>query len=273
MTSAQRPKTQSRGSGSSRAALGGQRAAVSRQLEPNSASKSVRADSNVSPVVAASPSSEPPELIPEELAESLRGVYSRHELSTGSAFPKWIAVTSSLEGEGVTTVSRALAALLAQEFGQRVCWFDCEWLSSSTRAVEEPARRTLSELAEDMSALSRTFEVSTNIPSLRYLRPGLEPTGLSNPVVRSPQFGTLLARLDADFDHIILDMPPILSNSGTLALMLCADATLIVVKHRSTSMSMLERTLQATQPTPNLAVLLNRFKPSIPKRLLRMFSS
>lgn len=207
--------------------------------------------------------------IAPELGEALRGIVNRYELRTGEALPNSIAVTSALAGEGVTTVSQSLATLIAQEMGLFVCWVDCSWL---TARPDQPSdgRPDLLDLLADQSQIHSAFQTSPDLPKLISLSPGPVPESKRNLIVRSPGFEGLLGILADEFDHVIFDLPPILSNANALAILRRADASLIVVRHRATTVSQVQRAIESTQPTTNLGVVLNRFRPSIPQRFVRL---
>jgi Mrp family chromosome partitioning ATPase len=207
--------------------------------------------------------------IPDELAEALRGIVNRSELRTGSPLPQSIAVTSAIRGEGVTTVSKALAALIASELARSVCWIDCSWLSIHS-GPEHDGRPSLIDILTDESRLRSAFEASEEQPSLVSLSPGPIPESKRNQVARSPEFEQLLGLMREEFDHVILDLPPVLSHANSIALLGEADASLLVVRHRATSIAQVERALGAMQPTPNLAVVLNQFRTSVPGRIRRL---
>lgn len=223
------------------------------------------------PVVAHGPLSPLPRYdeIAPELAEALRGIVNRYELRTGDALPNSIAVTSALSGEGVTTVAQSLSTLIAQEMGLFVCWVDCSWLTARSDQASD-GRPDLLDLLADQSQIHSAFQTSPDLPNLISLSPGPVPENKRNLIVRSPGFERLLEILADEFDHVVFDLPPILTNANALAMLRRADASLIVVRHRSTTVAQVQRAIESTQPTMNLGVVLNRFRPSIPRQFLRL---
>lgn len=205
--------------------------------------------------------------IPQELAEAIRTVVNRYELRHDERLPTTIAVTSALHGEGVTLTSQALSTLVAQETGQYVCWVDCSWLASDQAAESTNGRPGLIEILADRAKILSAFQSAPDLPQLMSLNPGPVPESKRNMIVRSPEFDQLLDVLTSEFDHVVFDIPPVLNNANGLALVRRSDASLFVVRHRSTSIRQFRRALDATQPTPNLGVVLNKFKTSIPRRL------
>jgi Mrp family chromosome partitioning ATPase len=210
--------------------------------------------------------------IPAPLAESLRSIVNRYELSTGEPLPNSIAVTSPLPGEGVTTVSQSLATLIACEMGRFVCWVDCGWLTSDA-ADSDTNRPDLLDLLDDDAQIHAAFQADPDVPRLISLSPGPVPEAKRNLIVRSPSFERLLNVLADEFDHVVFDLPPVLTNSNALAMLRQADASLLVVRHRSTTLAQVERAIDASLPTPNLGVVLNRYRTSIPQALRRLLGS
>ena len=208
--------------------------------------------------------------IPEGLAEALRGIINRYELRTGTSLPNTVAVTSPLPAEGVTIVSQCLATMIAQEMGSFVCWVDCGWLTANPKSEASEHRPDLLDILADHSRIHSAFQVSPELPRLMSLAPGPVPDSKRNLIVRSPAFEQLLEVLAQEFDHVIFDVPPVLANANGLALLRQANASLIVVRHRSTTLAQVKRAVDATQPTPNLGVVLNRYRSSIPTRLARL---
>ena len=208
--------------------------------------------------------------IPAGLAEGLRGIINRYELRAGAGLPKSVAVTSALEGEGVTTVSQSLATLIAHEMGRFVCWVDCSWLALDSDPASLEGRQSLIDVLANPSSILSAFQTSPELPQLVAWSAGAVPNARRNMIVRSPEFERLLKILADEFDHVIFDIPPVLPNANGLALLRQADASLVVVQHRATTISQVRRTIAATQPTPNLGIVLNRYRSSIPARIQRL---
>ena len=210
--------------------------------------------------------------IPGELTEALRSIVNRHELRTGEPIPDAVAVTSSVPGEGVTTVSQALATLIAQEMERFVCWVDCSWLRPGG-IVADGSQPDLLDLLENQSEIHSAFQTTAELPNLISLAPGPVPESKRNLIVRSPGFEGLLRALADEFDHVVFDLPPVLSNAASLAVLRQADASLFVARHRSTTVPQLRRALDSTEPTPNIGVVLNRFRPSAPRVIRRLIDA
>ncbi len=205
------------------------------------------------------------ENIPDALSESLRGLVNRYELRAGESLPSIISVTSAVEGEGVTTVSQALALMIAHDFGKFVCWIDCSWMTAGqTRDPDDP-RPSLVDILADRSNVLSAFQSSPELPQLVSLSTAPVPEIKRNMIVRSSEFEWLLGVLTDEFDHVVFDVPPVLSNANGLFLLRKSDASILVVRQRSTPASLARRALEAMQPTMNLGVVLNDVRSRVPR--------
>lgn len=208
--------------------------------------------------------------IPPALAEVIRSMINRYELRQNQSFASTIAVTGPLRGEGVTTVSQAMATVLAHETGRTVCWVDCSWLSPDHADRDGFSRPSLVDILADRTNILSAFQASPENPNLITLQAGPVPESKRNRIARSPEFDRLLDVLTEEFDHVIFDIPSVLEHASGLTLVRRADVSLLVVRHRSSTVTQVEKALEATQPTPNLGVIVNRRRTSIPRRLRRI---
>jgi Mrp family chromosome partitioning ATPase len=212
-------------------------------------------------------------LIPVQIAEALRRMINRHELTHG-AMPRTIAVTAASPAEGVTTVSQALGALIATETARRVCVVDFSWLTAldDEDDDDDADRPTALDILSDPLP-SSMFWTPPDVPNLVMLSPGAVSERDANRIVRCQRFHHTLAALADEFDHVVFDLPPVLKHASTLSLVKLADASLLVVRHRRTSTAEVRNAISAMGPTPNLGVVVNRFRSRIPRRLRRLYAA
>jgi septum formation inhibitor-activating ATPase MinD len=128
----------------------------------------------------------------------------------------------------------------------------------------------LIDILQDHSRLSSAFTSSEQLPQLVCLAPGAVPDESRNQIVRSPELQELLQILSEEFDHLVFDVPPVLGHANSLTLLRWADASLLVVKHRGTTVSEVRRSLETMDPTPNLGVVLNQYRTRIPAGVRRL---
>lgn len=164
-------------------------------------------------------------------AEAYRSLRTSIKFSSVDKPIKTIVVTSSLIGEGKSTVVGNLAYSLNQD-GSRVLVIDCDLRKPSIHEnfllSNEKGLTDVLFGKSDLKGVTKKIE-----DSLFLITAGKIP---SNPaeILGSRKMEDLIKELKINFDYIILDTPPILPVSDTLLLASKADATLIVVKARKT---------------------------------------
>ena len=202
------------------------------------------------------------------LAEAVRSVVNRYELRVQAPLPSSIAVTPTRSEVDGALVSQALATVLAHEMDRFVCWFDLSWMDGNA-ATDLSGSADLLDLLADHSRMGAAFGRSPEIDSLISLSFGPVPEGKRNVIVRSPAFEDLIKIVTDEFDHVVFNMPAILDSTNAVAVLRHADLSMVVVQHRSTTISEVERAMEETRPTPNLGVVVTEYRPRIPRRFRR----
>lgn len=146
--------------------------------------------------------------------------------------PKTILVTSSVSGEGKTSLSLSLTSLAART-GQRAIILDCDLRRASvhkTLGVSNDAG--LSNYLSGQAELSDVIEIYSS-SGLHHISAGgrvPHPTDL----LGSKKMYALLQSLAESYDMIILDTPPLLAVSDALVLVRTVDRVLFVVRWEKT---------------------------------------
>lgn len=180
--------------------------------------------------------------IPRSLsAEAYRSLRTSIKFSLIDKPIKTIVVTSSLAGEGKSTVVVNLAYSLSQD-GARVLVIDCDLRKPSIHEnfllANEKGLTDVLFGKSDLKGVTKKIE-----DSLFLITAG---TILPNPaeILGSKEMENLIKELKINFDYIIIDTPPILPVSDTLLLVSKSDATLIVVKARKTKEKMVKESYE-----------------------------
>jgi len=195
---------------------------------------------------------------------SLRSLVAR--LRVGDGIPARIGVISAIKGEGVTSVVRSLALVLASDAAKRVCIVDLNWWSPA----DWPAAGEQGGMAEVLSGrlpLAQAL-VPTGSPSL-FVVPAGAASILERPVLASgPELGPILATLTASFDHVLVDLPAVHATSEALTLAEHAGALAVVVRQGITSESQVKAALDELSGVPMLGIVLNAASTSVPSPIL-----
>jgi receptor protein-tyrosine kinase len=145
-----------------------------------------------------------------------------------------VVITGTLAGAGATTTAINYAAALARS-GRRTLLIDANLRDPALdRAFDRPAATGLSFALRD-GALG-DLATSTPIDNLSVAHAGT-PTYDAAELVESTTFAGFVAGMRARFDAIVIDCPPALTATETLALATLADATVVVVRADRTARS------------------------------------
>jgi polysaccharide biosynthesis transport protein len=168
-----------------------------------------------------------------------------------------VLVTGTAPQEGKTTTIVNLARLLAGS-GERTVVVDCDLrraqLHQRLQLSREPGFTDAFVRKEPVASLLR----ATSTPYLHALTAGPLPPNPPALLARK-QLGALLAELQAQFEWVLVDSPPLASVTDALLLARHADHTVLVVQHDKVDKKLVKRSVAALRKvTPNLlGVVLN----------------
>ena len=188
-------------------------------------------------------------------AEALRGL--REQLGDSPA-PKVVLVTSSVPGEGKSTVSANIATLLAQS-GERVLLIEGDMRRRSFARQFGPAGNPKAGLSAMLAGTQKEAALDVQPGSgLRVLHAGPVPPAPAE-LLGANRMRDLLARLRPEFDTIVIDSPPLLAVTDALILSRLADLTLLVARHDLTTRRSLHRAykLLSAQSSARVGVVIN----------------
>lgn len=139
-----------------------------------------------------------------------------------------LLVTSAGPGEGKTTVACCIAIAMAQA-GKSVVLVDCDLRRPRVHRVfgkRNEAGLTSALLdAEDPAGAPQPTEV----PNLSVVCAGPIPPNPAE-LLQSERFRTWVRRMEARFDHVILDSSPLVAVTDAAILSTIADGTVVVVR-------------------------------------------
>ena len=181
-----------------------------------------------------------------EIAESYRALRTSILLSTTGQPPRVIVVTSALPQEGKTTTSTNSAIVLAQR-GARVLLVDADLRRPGIhRLLGIPAVTGLSTLLTGSSTFENTVIVSSKIPNLSILPAGPIPPQPAE-LLGSDVMHNFIQQWRGEYDHIVIDTPPVLSVTDAVLLSVKADSVLLVIRAGVTSKPALRRSSDLLQ--------------------------
>lgn len=175
-------------------------------------------------------------------AESFRTLRTALLLSAAGKPPKVLVITSAVPGEGKTTTAINFAVALAQN-GRRVLLVDADMRSGGLQEQlllddSNGLSRCLAGMGDQQPAAISTAE----LPSLFIVAAGKRPPAPAE-LLGSDQMRNLLDKWREEYDHIVLDTPPVLMVSDAAILASMADGILLVVRYGKTGRQATLRTM------------------------------
>jgi len=176
------------------------------------------------------------------VVESYRMLRTAVLLSTAGAPPKTILFTSSQPGEGKTTTAVNTAISLAQ-LGVSVLLIDADLRRPAVhKAFKIPQSRGISNYLSSHTPLENLI-VKLPIPNLSVLPCGPIPPNPAE-LISSDRMKDLLRNLSQQFDHILIDSPPLISVTDPVILSTMVDGSILVVQSGKSTRELVRRARQ-----------------------------
>ena len=165
--------------------------------------------------------------------------------SIGLAFPaqapKSVLVTSSVPGEGKTTVASCLATSQSAA-GRRTVLIDADTRRPSCHELFGIARQP--GLVDVLTGTATVDDVLVENESAGlFILPAGSPSPNAPNLLESEKMQQLLETLNERFDFIVIDSPPVLATTDARILCQWADATVVVVHWAKTRRAVVRNTL------------------------------
>jgi Mrp family chromosome partitioning ATPase len=208
-------------------------------------------------------------MTPSRVASALRYFHARVQLHGTQGLPTRLALTSALAGEGVTYVARSLAAVVAYDTPASIAVVDLNWRRPPRPDQDGEQPVGLADAVEEGVPIEGVIMPTSN-PRLSLVPAGVIPVARRPAVASSPALATALDELELRFDHLLLDLPPVLASSEAMNLSRLADAYVLVVQQGATSEAQVEAALEEMRGGESLGVILNRYDTHIPRRLRKL---
>ncbi|MGY1624193.1 polysaccharide biosynthesis tyrosine autokinase [Geodermatophilus sp. SYSU D00965] len=196
-----------------------------------------------------------------ETAEAYRQIRTNLQFLDVDHPARTIVITSSLPGEGKTTVAVNLAVVLAQS-GARVTLIEADLRRPRvTRYLSMISGAGLSNVLAGTARLDELTQPYGD-GSLVVLAAGPMPPNPSE-MLGSKQMQTLLAEAREDSDYVVIDAPPLLPVTDGAVLSKIADGAILIARHGETTRAQLEQAALNLHriDAKLLGIVLNRIPP------------
>jgi capsular exopolysaccharide synthesis family protein len=177
-----------------------------------------------------------------ELSEAYFSVLTAVQFSTAHGTPKTLSVTSSQQGEGKSTTALAIARALSS-VGARVLIIDADMRNPSLhKSLGMPCGRGLSDVLTGQAQLADVVQpVGTN--ALSAMTSGPIPPNPAE-LLASGALEAVLSTAAEQFDHVIVDGPPVLGLADAPLIARAVEATVFVVESARTRSSQARQAIE-----------------------------
>ena len=173
--------------------------------------------------------------------ESLRSIRTAIHFALASAKNNVIAISGPAPEVGKSFISINLATIFAQS-NKRVLLLDVDLRRGYLhKYFDREVTPGLTELMSGNVTVDQAI-YKTDIPNLDYMARGKSPNNPSE-MLSSQQFKELLEQLSQQYDHIIMDTPPILAVTDGIILAQYSGVNLVVARYAKTQLKELELTI------------------------------
>ncbi|PTV59229.1 polysaccharide biosynthesis tyrosine autokinase [Acinetobacter seifertii] len=173
--------------------------------------------------------------------ESLRSIRTAIHFALTNAKNNIIMIAGPSPEVGKSFISTNLATIFAQG-DKRVLLIDADMRRGYMhKYFDVDVKPGLSELLSGQADLQKVLH-KTQVANLDVITRGKSPTNPSE-ILGSKQFKELLEQLQSQYDHIIIDTPPVLAVTDGIIISQYTGVNLIVARYAKSQMKELELTL------------------------------
>ncbi|WP_168382131.1 polysaccharide biosynthesis tyrosine autokinase [Acinetobacter indicus] len=173
--------------------------------------------------------------------ESLRSMRTAIHFALSSAKNNIIMVSGPAPEVGKSFISTNLATILAQS-QKRVLIIDADLRRGYLhKYFNQQAQLGLADYLNGQTDLSQVIK-ATEVSGLDVIARGKSPANPSE-LLSTTQFATMLNQLSEQYDHILIDTPPILAVTDGIIISQHAGVNLVIARYAKTQMKELELTI------------------------------
>jgi succinoglycan biosynthesis transport protein ExoP len=176
-------------------------------------------------------------------AESIRSIKLAIDLNPTKTSNRIVGITSALPNEGKSTVTAALAQIIAHA-GQRVIMVDCDLRNPSLSTNLAPnASAGIVDVLSGARSLEETIwrDPKTNLAFLPSAK--RTPVFHTSEILSSERTGKLFDKLRGSYDYVIVDLPPLAPIVDVRATTPLIDCFILVVEWGRTRTDVVQHAL------------------------------
>lgn len=174
--------------------------------------------------------------------ESLRSIRTAIHFALSNAKNNIIMVAGPAPEVGKSFISTNLATIFAQG-DKKVLLIDADMRRGYMhKYFDVEVKPGLSEFLSNQVELNQVIHNNTQVNGLNVITRGKSPTNPSE-MLSSQKFKTLLDELSTQYDHIIIDTPPVLAVTDGIIISQYAGVNLLIARYSKSQMKELELSL------------------------------
>lgn len=181
--------------------------------------------------------------------EAIRSIKLAIDHNPAKISSQVIGITSALPNEGKTTIAASLAQLIGHT-GKKAIIVDCDLRNPSLSTIFAPrAAAGIIEVANGSRSLTEAIwrDPATNLAFLPAVRRG--PLLHTSEILCADTISKLFDRLRADYDYVIVDLPPLTPLVDVRATSSLIDCYILVVEWGRTKIDVVQHALHTA---PNI---------------------
>jgi Mrp family chromosome partitioning ATPase len=201
-----------------------------------------------------------------EIVETLRHMAARLTLS--GDLPGRLAFVSAIRQEGVTYLSRAWGATIANDFRLKVGVIELNWWwPDHTPEIVKGSQGLAAVLHDEFSIDEVIFP--TGDSNLDIIPAGSLGIGERPVIAHSDRLWEVIEELGTRYDHLVLDIPAIRATTDAIRLAALGQATCLVVQQGTTTVENVKLALDDIRDLPIMGIVLNKVKTNTPAWMLK----
>jgi Mrp family chromosome partitioning ATPase len=202
----------------------------------------------------------------EQVVDAVRQTITR--LMRTDPFPDRLVITSAVRQEGVTYLSRAIGTILAKDMSRTVCVVELNWWwPTDDYPKMMNGRPGIAEVLLGDADLEEA-KMATGLDNLTLISAGKLANNRRSTIFHNEEFGDLIATLDDQYDHIILDLPAVTATSDSILLASHGTGICLVIQQGVTPVQRVKAILDDLDHLNIIGVILNQVKVATPSFLL-----
>ena len=198
-------------------------------------------------------------------AIEFRRIFSKIKSLSNSHLIQNVMITSSINGEGKTTISTFLAITCSRYSNGKTLLIDCDLRRPKIHKMLNVKREIglAAVLRDEIDPLHAVKDTGMN--NLKVITSG-RTNGDPSTLLNLNKIKDVFTQLQWIFHTIIIDTPPIIPVNDTLILNAVADTTLMVIKAGKTQKEVVKRAVELIQDAgaKNMGLLVNNLNNVLP---------